>query len=328
MSDKHICAIPKNQATTSHCGRSGRFVISSKSLFFSGRIMKLPARLLCALLAATTVSATGCRAIRRIGDSRQSITARRLSGQGFQAMRDGQWSTAETLFSDALHVSDTDDRAHWGLAETYWKRSEKDLAIEHMEQAVRLSAGDPKLVRRLGRMYLELGRLEEANEQSRWAIESKRDVAEAWALRGDCLGAAGEADEALAAYHRALALQPNYPEVQLQAAEIYREQGRYDRLLATLDSLQDGAGAEYAPARVDLLQGVAMRQLGHCEEARRCFVRAAAKDKEDATPHQQLASLAMERGDAEAAQRELDWVDQLKGQHERVAIRPAEDGSP
>lgn len=286
------------------------------------------ARFLCALLAVSSLAASGCRAISRIGDSRQSITARRLSGQGFQAMHDGQWSTAETLFSDALNVSKGDDRAHWGLGEAYWKRGERELAIEHMEQAVKLSAGDPKLVRRLGRMYLELGRLEEAEHHSLWAIESKRDVAEAWALRGDCLGAAGKADDALAAYHRALALQPSYPEVQLRAAEIYLKQGRCERVLATLDPLRDGAGAEYAPARVDILQGLAMRQLGHCEDARRCFNRAVAKDPRDAAPHQELASLAMERGDAELAQRELDWVNQLTSQHERVAVRPTEDDGP
>ncbi len=299
--------------------------------------MKLSvARILCMLFAVMTLAEAGCRAIRRFGDSRQSISARRLSGQGFQAMRDGQWNTAEALFTDALDASKADDRAHWGLAEAYWKREEQELAIEHMEQAVRLSAGDPRLVQRLGRMYLELGRLEDADAHSLWALEAKRDVAEAWALRGDCLNAAGQADEALAAYHRALALQPDYPDVQLAASEIYRKQRRYDRLLATLDRLQDGVGVEDAPARVDMLQGIAMRQLGRTEEARRCFSRASTKEPEDAEPHLALASLALERGEADEARKSLavavklnpdavrnvDWSEQMQDQQERLAIRP------
>ena len=275
----------------------------------------------------------GCRAIGRFGDSRQSIAARRLSGQGFQAMHDGQWEIAEKLFTDALDVSKADDRAHWGLAESYWKRGDLELAVAHMEQAVRLSAGDPKFIHRLGRMYLELGRLQEAETHSLWALESKRDSADAWALRGDCLKATEKFDEALAAYHRALALQPDYTEVQLQAADIYLSQRRFDRLLATLDRLQDGVGVDDAPSQVDLMQGIAMRELGRREEARRCFARASAKDAEDATPHLQLAELALERGEFSTARISLDmainlhpesssesaWMKQLEDQHARVA---------
>ncbi len=284
-------------------------------------------------LLAAIAGLPGCRAIGRFGDSRQSIAARRLSGQGFQAMHDGQWEIAEKLFTDALEVSKADDRAHWGLAESYWKRGDLELAVAHMEQAVRLSAGDPKFVQRLGRMYLELGRLQEAETHSLWALESKRDSSEAWALRGDCLKAAGELDDALASYHRALALQPDYAEVQLQAADIYLAQRRFDRLLATLDRLQDGMGVDDAPSQVDLLQGIAMRELGRAEEARRCFARASAKDIDDATPHLQLAELAMERGEIATARASLDmamhlnadsndesaWMKQLQDQHARVA---------
>jgi tetratricopeptide (TPR) repeat protein len=251
-------------------------------------------------------------------------------------MHDGQWDVAENLFTDALDVSKADDRAHWGLAESFWNRGERESAINHMQQAVRLSAGDSKFVQRLGRMYLELGQLEEAEKHSLLALESKRDSAAAWALRGDCLKATGQIQDALAAYHRALALQPDYPEVQLQTAEIYQGEKRYDRVLATLDRLQDGVGVDDAPARVDLLQGIAMRKLGRNEEARRCFVRATVKDPEDATPHLELASLALDQGNVALAKDSLSlglrlnpdsvdegqWMVQLKNQQERLAQQP------
>lgn len=303
----------------------------------AGPLMKpIAARLFCVLLAVGFAAHSGCRAIRRFGESRQSIAARRLSGQGFQAMHDGRWDIAESLFTDALDASKADDRAHWGLAESYWNRGEQELAIEHMEQAVRLSAGDPKFVERLGRMYLDLGRSQEADQHSLWALQTKRDSPDAWRLRGDCLRASGKDDEALAAYHRALALQPDYPQVQLQAAEIYRSQRRFDRLLATLDRLQDGVGIEDAPAQVDLLQGIAMRQLGRPNEARRCFVRASEKEPLDATPHLELASLALERGEIDGAREALavalrlnpdsvrdgGWMEQLRNEQERLAREP------
>ncbi|QDT02648.1 cellulose synthase subunit BcsC [Rubripirellula lacrimiformis] len=301
----------------------------------------LPLRICLAIVVAGVFCLPGCRAIARFGESRQSIAARRLSGQGFQAIHQGRWDIAESLFIDALQVSKADDRAHWGLAEAYWNRGERELAVQQMEQAVRLSARDPKFVERLGRMYLDVGRDADADAHSVLALQSKRDSPEAWCLRGDCLRAGGKDEEALAAYHRALALQPDYPEVQLHAAEIYLGQRRYDRLLATLDRLQDGVGIDGAPAQVDMLQGIAMRKLGRTDEARRCFVRAIQKNPDDAAPHLEIASLAIESGDAELARRSLaaanrlgtssleqiQQLDQLQDVQQRMASEPTPTSS-
>ena len=284
------------------------------------------------LLFAIAIANFGCRAIGRIGESRQSIAARRLSRQGIKAMHDGKWSVAEKLLSNALEVSGSDDRAHRGLAESLWQRNEREAAIKHMEQAVRLSAGDPNLVQRLGRMYLDVGRVAEANQQSKAALQAERSSAEIWALRGDCLRTTGKLEEALAAYHRALALRPDFSNVQMHAAEIYREQGRYDRLLATLDSLEEGLGGLEISGQAEVLRGVAMRQLGQPQEARRCFARAATKNPDSADPHLQIASLCLEQGDLQQARncvevaaqldpiavRDGQWVEQIENHHGRL----------
>ena len=262
------------------------------------------------LALAIVCCGAGCRAFRRIGQDQDSIAARRMSRQGIQAMRDGKWNTAEGLFTDALAVSATDDRAHRGLAESMWQRDERESAIKHMEQAVRLSGNDPKLVERLGRMYLEVGRLDDANEQCLLALESDRDSAQTWALRGDCLFGQGQYDDALAAYHHALALQPDYAEVQIQAAEIYRTQGRYDRVLATLDRLQENT-SENTPWRADMLKGIAMRELGRCNEAMRCFDHAACKDPNNAQPYLMIASVCLENDDVNAARAAVHHAMQL-----------------
>ncbi len=263
------------------------------------------------LIVATIQPQLGCRAIGRFGESRQSIAARRLSRLGLQAMHEGQWGSAETLFSEALDVSSGDERAHAGLAESLWQRGQRDAAVRHLEEAVRLSAGDPRHVLRLGRMYLELGRHAEANRQSLVALQAERSSAEAWTLQGDCLFVSGRNDDALAAYHRALALNPGSEHAQLQAAEIYHALGRHDRLLATLDRLQEAQGVEQSPARLDMLRGIAMRQLGRPGEAGRCFARAATKKPRDPVPHLQLASLALEQGDVSDARSSLDTALQL-----------------
>lgn len=262
------------------------------------------------LVAGLAIStACGCRAIGRFGESRQSIAARRLSRQGLKAMRQGDWTIAENYFSEALDVSADNDAAHRGLSESLWQRGRTTQAIEHLERAVALSASDPKHLQRLGRMYLEVGRVEEAAAQCQAALGSDRDWAPLWALWGDVLSAQSRPEEALAAYHRALSLQPDYPQVQMRTAEIYHQQKRFDRLLATLDRYRDppvSSGSELdapvPPGRADLLRGIAMRELGRPEEAGRYFAIAARKNPADATPRMHLAALAESDGQTELAQ--------------------------
>jgi len=266
-----------------------------------------------ALVVLSGLSFTcGCRAISRYGESRQTIAARRLSRQGLEAMHAGQWDVAEGLFSGALEITAADDRAHWGLAESLWQRGERDAALNHMEQAVRLSASDPRLMRRLARMYLDLGRVAEAERETLAALEADRESAEVWALRGDCLVNRGDHVGALAAYHRALAIQPDYAEVQIQAAELYRILGRYDRLLATIDRLQDSLGADdLCPVRGHMLRGIALRQLDRPVEAQQCFAEASRGAPLDAEPHVNLAELHLSQGDLGAARQSLEQARQL-----------------
>ena len=256
-------------------------------------------------IAIITLPSLGCRGIGRYGESRQSIAARRLSRQGHEAMHANQWEIAEGLFTNALDLAKNDDRAHWGLAESLWHRGERQAALRHMEAAVRLSAADPKLISRLGKMYLELGRLEEAKRQSELALEADRELPESWALQGDCLLQAGDHEGALAAYHQALALQPEFPEVQLQVAELYGIQGRYDRLLATLDRLQDNLLDGGCPCRVHLLRGYALQRLDRFEEAKVCYEAGIRTAPDNAEPHLYLAALLLEQGHREAAQAPL-----------------------
>lgn len=279
--------------------RSEAVVRSSK------RALRLGLLLTCFTSIPTS---TGCRGIGRFGESRQSIAARRLSRQGTKAMRQGDWTVAETLFTEALDVSNVNDAAHRGMSESLWQKGHRDEAIAHLEKAVQLSAGDPKHMQRLGRMYLEVGRVDEAARQCQIALDSDREWAALWALWGDCQVARNEKDEALSAYHRALSLQPDYPYVQLRTAEIYHQQKRYDRLLATLDRLREDTEVvgdvdeAIRPGAADLLRGIAMRELGRTEESVQFFIASAQKNPEDATSRLQLASIAVETGQPEIAQ--------------------------
>ncbi|EMI41242.1 tetratricopeptide repeat protein [Rhodopirellula sp. SWK7] len=305
-------AVAGEGAANVNASSHDRFASRFHDPFGRGRVIAVSPCAVGILVGLITVmcSQSGCRGIVKFGESRQTVAARRLSRQGLKAAREGDWMIAETLFSESLDVSDSNDAAHRGLADTLWQRGRRNDAIEHLKQAVQLSAGDPKHLQRLGRMYLELGRVDEAARQCEIALQSDREWAALWALWGDCENAQGRADSALAAYHRALSLQPDYPYVQLQAAEIYHRQQRHDRLLATLDRLNESSSSlmmnqtdgGIVPGRADLLRGLAMRELGRIEESNRYLVAAAQKNPTDVTARLQLAAASIAGGDPVSAQ--------------------------
>lgn len=264
------------------------------------------------LLTTLAIGTLGCRAIREHVENRQSIAARKLSREGLEAMHLSQWEDAEESFKSALALNLADDRAHAGLAEVLWQRGEQEKAIEHMEQAVRLSGAEPQLTVRMGRMYYDTGRIEDAQKKAEEAlVGGGRDLADAWALNGDVMAARGSDDRALACYHQALVLQSDFPAVQVAIADLYLRHGRYDRSLATLDRLRDNVAPSDCPAKVHLLRGVAMMHLGRPREAADLFRAVCQNLPDDPNILMRLAEAEYEAGDIAASRQALGRVFQL-----------------
>jgi tetratricopeptide (TPR) repeat protein len=224
-----------------------------------------------------TVTAVGCSSLARNRLDQEILTARQLSLRATEAMQQSRWGDAESLISVAVRSCPTDERMRAQYAEVLWNLNARESAIQHMQLAVRLSGGNPDLLVRLGDMYLEVGDLERAGQQAERAIAANRQLASAWALRGDVLRLQGEQAESLASYHRALSFQPHYPRVQLAIAENYRHQGRHARSLATLRHLADGYPVGEVPAQVRFLEGLAQKDLGRYEDAIGSFTAAIRK---------------------------------------------------
>lgn len=237
----------------------------------SGGFCRLVWLLLC---IHCIVGFAGCRAIRNHRQSREQGAARQMSLRGAEALQQQKYSDAESLFGEAIRQSPVDERAQWGYAEVLWHRGQYQPAIEHMTKAVATSGGNPDLVVRLGQMYLEQNELLRAAEQAEVALNLQRNHAGAWALKGDVVRQRrqqGYLDEALACYHRSLIHRSDSPQVQVALAELYRQQGRPQRALATLDHLEDHHAAEQVPPRAWLLKGQALADMGENSEAKRYF---------------------------------------------------------
>ncbi len=219
---------------------------------------------------------SGCRALRANRQTRELIAARQLSLRGAEALQQKKYADAESLFSEAIRQSPVDERAQSGYAEVLMQKGQVKAAMEHMTSAVEISSveingGNPDLVVRLGQMHYDQGELALALEQANMALRNQRTHAGAWALKGDVLRRQGQLQEALDCYHRSLIYQSNAPQVQIALAEIYRQLGKPQRALATLNYLADHYSPEQIPPRAWLLKGQALADLNEDAEAKRCL---------------------------------------------------------
>ncbi len=241
-------------------------------------------------LLGLVLATCGCRTLHSGRQTRDLSISRQNSLRGAEKLQQNKLQEAEFLFSEALRHSSADERAQSGMAEVLWQRGECDKALKHMRQAAAISGENPDYLVRLGEMNFQQGLLAEALLQADSALNTQRQHAGAWALKGKVLQKSGQLDEAMSCYHRALSYRADAPEVQVALAEIYRSLGRPQRALATLDCMTDGKSGELNNPAAWLLKGQALADLGEREAARGCLKNAALCSNEQATDF--LLSLA------------------------------------
>jgi len=219
----------------------------------------------------------GCSLVPRRGPVTPELAdARRLSNEGLAAADRSDLVRAEGLLEQAVKrcPQDVDARRHY--ADVLWRRGLKTEAVTQLSKALAITPNDPVLNVEAGGMYLELGLLDEADRRAGEAVRLAPRSAAAWHLRGRVALARGQAEPALADFHRALAITPDDRGVLLDAAEAYRLLDRPQRALATLAILGETYGPGETPAEVLLLEGLAQEALGRPGDAIASYRRAVA----------------------------------------------------
>jgi len=247
----------------------------------------------------------GCSGFSRRLQPDDVVLARQIAQRGMDSVDAGNWQRAEQFFAQAVDVCPVDERVQARYAEALWRRGARKDALEHMQEAVRLSGGDPELVVRLGEMYLATNDLQQAARLAERVILSGRQLASAYRLRGDIRQRQGKSDGALADYHRALAMQPQYPEVRMAIAGVYYQQGRPQRALATLQALAGSYSSGEEPATLLFWQGLAYKALGRSDQALTHLAQAEARGLQSAELLYHLAEARQLAGDFTAAQQTL-----------------------
>ena len=269
----------------------------SPPLFLGPRIAPMSLRTVHVVILAAGLAA-GCRLVQRRDPVPPELAdARRLCNEGLSAVDRNDLVRAEGLLERAVKSCplDVDARRHY--ADVLWQRGERMEAVRQITEALKLSPGDVGLSIDGGRMYMELGLLEDADRLARDAVRMAPRSADAWRLRGQVAMARGQADQALADFHHALAIAPDDRESLRDTAEAYRRLGRPQRALATLAVLGEQYGPNQTPADVLLLEGLAQEALGRTSDALDSYRRAVAKG--DATPEVEARLAALEQGAGE-----------------------------
>ncbi|MDB5296792.1 MAG: hypothetical protein JWO31_2775 [Phycisphaerales bacterium] len=127
------------------------------------------------------------------------------------------------------------------LAGALWRRGDREAARRHFLSALRRDPGDTAALIDFGELLVELGRVEEAGEKFRRAIELAPDRPAGhfhlglWLARnggavGLLGGQAAAAERAMDAFRRALTLDPTFPVAHLRLAALHHARG--ERALA------------------------------------------------------------------------------------------------
>lgn len=245
------------------------------------------------VVACCAIAATGCRLMPgRDPVPEEVAAARRLSNQGLSAADQQDLARAESLLDRAVKACPTDVDARRHYADVLWKRGEKVQAVAQIAKAIELSPGDAALCVDGGRMYLELGLLDDADRLSGEAVRAAPQAADAWHLHGQVALARGKPDEALADFHRALAVAPDDRTVLLDTAEVYRRLNKPQRALSTLAVLGETYGPNELPASVLALEGMAQEALGRTDDARESYRQAIAKGETSPQIAERMAALS------------------------------------
>ncbi len=261
---------------------------------FLNRIALAPS--ITILLLGITVW-SGCATFARHRKQDAVVSAREIALRGVDALQSGQVDRANQLFAQAVEVCPVDERVRARYADVLWQQGRRKEAIQHMQEAVRLSGGDPQLLIRLGRMQLAAGNVNAAARLALQTVDSGRELAAAYRLQGDVLAAQGRWREALARYHRALAIHEDYPEVELAVGRLYYDHGEAHRALSTFQSLEDHYSKQEVPGQLLYLEGLAYVALNRFDPAIQYLTQATERGLNTAEVYYQLADAYYRSGD-------------------------------
>ncbi len=172
--------------------------------------------------------------------------------QGAAALDADDLPGAEQIFRS---IVESEPRAHpaWNALSVVAVRSGfPELALERAKHALELDRRNPVYLNNLGVAYGELGLFDDSEQALRRALKAKPAYAEGHFNLGKVLHKQGRRDDALRAYERAYAMDPEFPGLRTALLHLYCKTGRAERARAVLEALKEAGGEDVKNFHADI----------------------------------------------------------------------------
>jgi tetratricopeptide (TPR) repeat protein len=145
------------------------------------------------------------------------------------------WSNSEVFFRHMLDVTQNNSLAHYNLGLLLRREGKLDEAIEHYRAAIQLSPDYVDALNNLGNALALKGQTAEATEYYRRALQIRPDSLDALNNLAAALSLTGHGDEAIQVYKRFVQLKPNDPEAHFKLGHLLVGLGHRDEAQAQFE---------------------------------------------------------------------------------------------
>jgi tetratricopeptide (TPR) repeat protein len=142
------------------------------------------------------------------------------------------YADIETLWQTTIERNPKAWMAHNNLGALLLRKGRVDEAIDHFRKAVDLEVNDVGVQSNLGDALLQKGDLDEAIVHYSKALEIKPNYAEVHYNLGNVLLRKGQVDEAIGQYKKALEIKPDYADVHNNLGIVLLQKGEVDEAIA------------------------------------------------------------------------------------------------
>jgi tetratricopeptide (TPR) repeat protein len=185
---------------------------------------------------------------------------------GLEHHRAGRLPQAELAYRRVLEMHPRNAQAMHLLGLVAFQADKHQLAAEYVEGAIKYDAFHAPFWADLAEIYRALERTDDAVAAYRKALKINPDMADAWTHFGTLLEAIGETEEGVACYRRALAIDPNYAGAHAFLGVAMQAQGQLDLAQQSLER-----AVQLAPENPEIYL-----QLGRCLHAQQKWLDAIA----------------------------------------------------
>ncbi|MBZ0300803.1 MAG: tetratricopeptide repeat protein [Anaerolineae bacterium] len=204
----------------------------------------------CWLLPAAAVRAEGC-------DPAQSLTTvEQLTDRGRDCIDMGNYEQAITDLTRAIEQDVNYARAYNNRGVAYRRTGNPQAALTDLNQALVLDPNYAKAYYNRGLTQYDLGNLDRTLDDLQRALDLRHDSPqEVYQLQGWTYFALHDYEQAIAAFNRALGVDPNFDRAYWGLGDTYREMGEFDQAVAYYHQHIDLAGANARPEVIAYVAG-------------------------------------------------------------------------